>query len=137
MKREIVAAILSLMCILLVSSFNLSSGSRQTEKDQNNFQEEVTVTLKLIQVYVTDEVGNPVLDLEKSDFVLYDNGKLKTITDFEKHVLAKSDIKAKEKKAPESPHRTNRKFLILLDILQNDQVGIVQAKKAALHFINT
>jgi len=137
MRREIFAVILSFICILLLSSFHFSSGILQMEDDQETLQEEVTVTLKLIQVYVTDKEGNPVLDLEKSDFVLYDSGKLKTITDFEKHVLAKSDIEAEEKKAPDSAFRTNRKFLILLDILQNDQVGIVQSKKAALHFINT
>ena len=51
-------------------------------------QHEVTVTLKLIQVFVTDANGKPALDLERSDFVITDNGKPQTITDFEKHVLA-------------------------------------------------
>lgn len=137
MKREIFAAIPSFICLFLLSSFNLSSGILQTGIDQEALQEVVTVTLKLVQVYVTDEEGNPVLDLEKSDFVLYDNGKLKTITDFEKHVLAKTEIKTEEKEAAESLSRMNRKFLILLDILGNDQVGIIQSKEAALHFINT
>jgi VWFA-related protein len=137
MKKKRSTVILSFICLFLFSLFNLNSENLQAGKSQEALQEEVTVTLKLIQVYVTNEAGNPVLDLKKSDFVLYDNGKLKTITDFEKHVLAKTDIKAKEKKASESPFRTNRKFLILLDILQNDQVGIIQSKKAALHFINT
>lgn len=95
------------------------------------------MTLKLIQVYVMDEAGNPVLDLEKSDFVLYDNNELKNITDFEKHVLAKTEIKTEEKVAPESLSRMNRKFLILLDILGNDQVGIIQSKEAALYFIDS
>jgi VWFA-related protein len=31
----------------------------------------------------------------------------------------------------------NRKFFILLDILGNDQVGIIQSKEAATHFIDT
>lgn len=35
-------------------------------------QHEVTVTIKLIQVYVTDKEGNSVTDLEKSDFELFD-----------------------------------------------------------------
>lgn len=100
------------------------------DKDQEALQEEVTVTLKLVQVYVTDKAGNPLLDLEKSDFILYDNNELKNITDFEKHFAAK-------KETSESLSRMNRKFLIFLDILGNDQVGIIQSKKAALHFINT
>ena len=32
-------------------------------------------------------MGNPVTDLEKSDFVLYDEGELKIVTDFERHIF--------------------------------------------------
>jgi len=37
-------------------------------------QHEVKAILKLIQVYVTDNKSNPVKDLEKEDFIVYDNG---------------------------------------------------------------
>jgi VWFA-related protein len=137
MRRKSFAVILSFVCPFLFSSFNLSHEILQTEKDQGILQEEVTVTLKLVQVYVTDKAGNPVLDLEKSDFILYDNDEIKKITDFEKHILAKSEIKIEEKTAQESLFRMNRKFFILLDILANDQAGIIQSKEAAIHFIDT
>lgn len=40
-------------------------------------------------------------DLEKNDFELYDKGKLKTITDFEKHVLTVPVLKAGKEEAKE------------------------------------
>ena len=55
---------------------------------QAPLQHEVSVTLKLIQVFVTGPDGKPALDLAKSDFILTDNGKPQTITDFESHALA-------------------------------------------------
>ncbi len=123
------------VCVFLSHLHKLKSES--LEKNQENIQHEVTVTLKLIQVYVTNEEGNPVLDLEKSDFVLYDNDELQTITDFEKHVLTKKEIETEEKKVPQISSWMNRKFLILLDIMGNDETGIIQSKDVALHFIDT
>src|SRR5512137_2952193 len=54
---------------------------------QTPLQHEVTVTLKLIQVFVTAARGQPALDLSRTDFLLTDNGKPQTITDFESHIL--------------------------------------------------
>jgi hypothetical protein len=76
----------------MISYFVISMFAKISEpvletKAQVSEEHDVTVTLKLIQVYVTDKKGNPVMDLEKDDFELYDKSKLKTITDFEKHVL--------------------------------------------------
>ena len=70
--------ICTVLCALLV--FSLISGQEQEKSDP--LQHEVTVTLKLIQVYVSDRDGNPVLDLTKDDFLLYDNGRPMTVTDF-------------------------------------------------------
>jgi len=39
---------------------------------QEELQHEVTVTLKLIQVFVTDKKGNPVKDLTKEDFIVHE-----------------------------------------------------------------
>lgn len=50
-------------------------------------QHAVTVTLKLVQVYVTDKQGKPVRDLAKEDFTVTDNGRIMALTEFEKHVL--------------------------------------------------
>ncbi|MEW6455561.1 MAG: hypothetical protein AB1410_02440 [Acidobacteriota bacterium] len=83
--------------IILTELYSYSSPIQQTEKKQQTIQHEVVVTLKLVQVYVTDKKGNPVLDLKKEDFIIYDSGKKQPITEFEKHILslpsAKTEIK--------------------------------------------
>ena len=95
---------------------SLQSQTKNSIIKQESLQHEVTVTLKLIQVYVTDKKGSPVTDLNKSDFVLHDNGKLKEITDFEKHILSLPGKKAEETKpaiTPEVSSRMNRKFFLI------------------------
>ena len=62
--------------------------SNQRQEKSQELRHEVAVTLKLIQVYVTDKKGNPVLDLKKEDFIIRDNGKEKTITEFERQIWA-------------------------------------------------
>jgi VWFA-related protein len=118
----------------------VQSQTKNSKTKQETLQYEVTVTLKLIQVYVTDKKGNPVTYLKKSDFELYDNGKLKKITDFEKHILSISKEKTKKIQSnvsPEIPTSLNRKFFLFFDLAFNDAGGILKAKKAALHFIDT
>jgi hypothetical protein len=70
---------------LVMSSVPLFSGQARRKPAQEPLQHDVTVTLKLVQVFVTDPDGHPARDLDKSDFVLYDNGELQEITGFEKH----------------------------------------------------
>ena len=79
----------------MIFAFSLAYGlnisdpeSLQQKKEELALQHEVTVVLKLVQVFVVDEKGNPVTDLSIDDFILYDNQELKTITDFEKHLLS-------------------------------------------------
>jgi hypothetical protein len=85
-------------------------------------QHEVKVTLKLVQVYVTDNKGNPVKDLEKEDFIVYDNGLRQKITEFERHLLEfPAEIKEEvvETPLPSREPLLSRQFsfsLILLSI---------------------
>jgi len=113
---------------------------------QKPLQHEVSVTLKLIQVYVTDKKGKAVQDLQKSDFIVYDNGQLKDITEFEKHILAGPTAKAGPAAAtetiiptavPPQPRAMRRKFFLFVDFAFNNQRGVKKAKEAALHFIDT
>ncbi|MBU1338447.1 MAG: hypothetical protein KKD56_05210, partial [Acidobacteria bacterium] len=55
---------------------------------EKTIQHDASAVLKLIQVYVTDVNGTPIKDLKKENFILFDNGERKIITDFEKHILA-------------------------------------------------
>jgi len=137
-----------LRCILLVSFF-IFGLSFQVRSDQQKAppeipQHEVSVTLKLVQVYVTDKQGNPAVDLAKEDFTIYDNGKRKTITEFEKHILSVPPLKThvepetiEETRIPESRQILNRKFFFLFDFAYNNPRGTLKAKKAALHFLDT
>ncbi len=111
----------------------------KTKAAQEALQHEVTVTVKLVQVYVTDPKGEPARDLEMSDFILYDNGKLQTITGFEKHFLAAPEVKVEEAKL--APPRDvaslmNRKFIFLLDGERNDLAGLAMARNAAVKFMD-
>ena len=143
-KKIIFFLFLFLTLFLQPSIQVLSSGLIQVQIDQQELKHEVSVVLKLVQVYVTDKDGNPVIDLEKSDFILYENGQLKTITAFEKHFLIKPEKKTEEKIVetklpftPNIPSRMNRKFFLFLDVDRNDLKGFSKSKKMALNFIDT
>jgi len=139
MKKRIFFLYLFLTLLLLPGLQDLSSGSRQIQIDQQELKHEVSVVLKLVQVYVTDKNGNPVTDLEKSDFILYDKGKLQPITDFERHIFEPvKEIKdTKSDLAQKTSPLLNRKFFILLDYGRNGLYGINKSKNVALHFIDT
>ncbi|MGD2245629.1 MAG: VWA domain-containing protein [Candidatus Aminicenantes bacterium] len=124
-----------LLCFFCIGVTALLAGPSiygQEQKKTDPLQHEVTVTLKIIQVYVSDKDGNPVKDLTKEDFLLSDNGRLMTVTDFEVHRQALPVKKGEE----ESP-RLNRKFFLLLDAYRNDGLGLKKARTTALHFIDT
>jgi len=88
-----------LILIAFILCFTLFANPKpiQQKKSETQLQYEVTVTLKLVQVYVTYKNGNPVTDLTKNDFILYDNGKLQEITDFEKHLLIQPEKRSKKR----------------------------------------
>jgi len=150
MRKILLIPVLLLVFSTYPSLEELGTYAPQAQKKQQALQHEVTVVLKLVQVYVADNKGNPVMDLSKEDFILYDNGKLQTITDFEKHLharpyrLARPEKEAEERIAetalppsPETGSRMNRKFILLLDMDRNDAAGVGKSKKAALHFLDT
>jgi len=137
----------------IVSAFGFDAAPPKQSRNQKSFQHEVTVTLKLIQVYVTDKAGNPVTNLKMDDFEIHDRGKLKEITEFERHVLSLPDVikkpfaktalpeKTEEpKKKPEAapaPSKMNRKFILFFDFAFNNAKGVLKSKEAALHFMDT
>jgi len=114
-----------------------------------NPQHEVSVVLKLIQVYVIDKKGKPVDDLALGDFAATDNGQPVVLTEFERHALADvpagEGLSGEEVPAPQgtvSPDRgttpaQTRKFFLFFDFAFNNARGLVKAKTAALHFLAT
>ena len=134
---------LAAFLILAGPSFSPDNSSARTSQEQTQLRHEVKVTLKLVQVYVTDKKGNPVIDLEKADFLIIDEDKRQTITEFERHVLSHpsgaEDAQPEIKETPVLPAREllPRKFFLFFDFAYNNGLGIEKARKAALHFIDT
>ncbi|MFC2166276.1 VWA domain-containing protein, partial [Acidobacteriota bacterium] len=132
--------VLGIVVFFILDVYPFRPFCSQKIDDQEDIQEEVTVTLKLIQVYVTDKEGNPVTDLEMEDFELKDNGKIKSISDFERHVLSipKEEIAPQlVEKNPKAPPKLSRKFLLFFDFTFNNPGGILDARNAALHFLDS
>ena len=101
-------------------------------------QHDVSVTLKLLQVYVIDKQGKAVNDLVKEDFEIWDEGKIQKITEFEAHDLTLGIRRA----GTEAPGllpvpALNRKYFFFFDFAFNDAAGILASKKAALDFLDT
>ena len=86
--------------LVLLLGFTLNASSPQEKPGQLPLEHKVTVSLKLIQVFVMDKHGRPMTDLEKTDFEVFDDGQLKTITEFEKHA---TPAPAKAEEAPAKP----------------------------------
>jgi VWFA-related protein len=129
------------------SVFMDGSASPQGKSQQVPFQYEVSVTLKLIQVFVANSHGKPIEDLARSDFEIYDNAAPMRITEFEKHFLAVPAIRADGRESPglqkaassneSQVQKLNRKFFFIFDLQLNDLQGLAQSKKAALQFLDT
>lgn len=92
---------------------------------------EVTVTVKLVQVYVTDKGGNPASDLTADDFEIYDNNKPVPVLHFEKHFAEELAAAG----APGPRPALNRKFFLFFDLAFTDARGLMRAKNAALKFM--
>jgi VWFA-related protein len=125
---------------VLPGTTSVAKARHLTSQDIIRFQKpiehNVAVTLKLVQVYVSDKKGKAVTDLRKEDFKVTDNGSPVTITEFEKHALQPpaGPQNLLDKLAP--PVRTmTRKFFLFFDFAFNNQRGIKKSKEAARHFI--
>jgi len=136
-------AILALIC--LQAGINPPSiHAQQEQKTQQELQHEVSVVLKLIQVHVTDKKGNPITDLEPSDFVIYDNRKNQSITEFEIHLQPTISTTTEEalEETDVAPARDvagqlNRKLFFVFDLARSTVQGLSKSKDTALHFLDT
>ncbi|MDH4198317.1 MAG: VWA domain-containing protein [Candidatus Aminicenantes bacterium] len=121
--------------------------------EQKPLAHEVSVTLKLVQVYVTDKKGNPVSGLERDDFIVTDSGRAVTITDFERYVLPPPPAARPERAARPQPAEAtaapaqpgtprpakpaiSRKYILFFDFAYNNARGFKKGKEAALHFLD-
>jgi len=146
---DLLAAII-LLIGLLIAALNMPSASPQERQAPTQpLQYDISVVLKLIHVYVTDKKGNPVKDLAVNDFLITDNGLPVKVTDFERRVLAPAaDANAGAEDQPgvktelvatpvPAVPQTGRKFFFFFDFAFNNARGIVKARTAALHFLDS
>jgi len=120
----------ALAAAMLVS---LSPGIGAQAGPDKALQNQVIVTIKLVQVYVTAKGGAPVTDLTPGDFEVTDNGQVHPVTHFEKHFLNAEETPA----SPSAIPLTNRKFFLLFDFAFMDARGVLKAKNAGLQFLST
>jgi VWFA-related protein len=145
MKRILAVSAFLLLGLLLRSSPGQQSDLLQT-KGKVPLQHEVTVARKLVQVYVTDKKGNPISDLRRDEFILYDNKDEKTITEFENHTLSLPGNErrpvtpppAPAAKAPAAPEPLmSRTFFFLFDLVFADKGGFRLGRQAAIRYLET
>jgi len=136
-KRVMVLRILGLAgtVLLLLQAAGRASGQ------QKPLRHEVSVTLKLVQVYVTDKSGRPVADLTRDEFRVFDGGKRVVVTEFERHEVRSAERVAEvrpEAPVPPSPEipSVKRKFILFFDFAFNTHRGVAAAVQAALDFLD-
>ena len=140
MSKKLPFIILALLTITVVQFLYLGA---QQKRETQELQHEVTVTLKLIQVYVMDKDGNPITDLRPDEFTVFDNKQLQSITEFERYILFPlKDSKelhpeAKNIEPSDSQDKVmNRKIFLFFDLVNNNYKGFQKAQEAALHFLD-
>jgi VWFA-related protein len=99
------------------------------------FGEAVQVTVVEVPVTVVDKAGNPVRDLNKEDFELFDDGKKVPIEYFEMVDMTKVTA-AENPNAPLPPVAT-RHFILLFDVANSAPGTIARAAEAAKQFVDT
>jgi len=142
MKQKGLARERTLFLILIPALwlfFSMAQQHNQQKVSSVQLQHEVSVTVKLIQVMVTDKDGKSVIDLTAEDFEIYDNSKKMAIAHFEKHSLFSPQDKTEAVVTSPalSTRSISRKFILLFDFAYQGFTGIRKARKAALHFIDT
>ncbi len=131
--------ILFLGLAILIPGSPSSVGQTPPPAAAQNPHHDVSVTLKLIQVYVTDKKGNPAPGLTAADFEITDDGKPVSITDIEYHaaVIPGATDNTPTATTPAAPVKINRKFFLWIDFGFNDPKGARRAKAAGLHFMDS
>jgi VWFA-related protein len=138
LRRRTASRFAAAAALLLFSSFPGLFGQTAQEKP---FRHQVTVSVKLVQVYATGKGGLPVTDLTAADFEIIDNGKSYPVTHFERHFLDDAEAAAPpaaptEAAAPAAVAPMNRKFFLVFDFAFMDPKALLRAKSAAFKFLD-
>jgi VWFA-related protein len=135
-RGPVLIAALAFSLILASASSGAAGPSGQASPPQKPLQHEVTVSVKLVQVYVTGKGGAPVSDLTAADFTVIDNGRSYPVTHFEKHFLETGEPVVAAPVSPGIEAPLNRKFFLVFDFAFMDPKAMLRAKSAALKFLD-
>ena len=135
--------VIMIIYLAIFSQFATGSGQDNAIKLPALQSYNIEVNIKLIKVRVTDRKGNNIDDLAKSDFVIIDNGKSQTITEFEVHRItaptqeANSNTRKSVTLGISSSPLMGRKIFLVFDFAFSTPSGVARAQEAALNFIDT
>ncbi len=110
----------------------------------------MSVSLKLIRVFVTDAAGRPATNLRAEDFRILDNGTPQRIQALEAYVDAPAPGRAPAARidgtdasatpaaapTPASLPAAPQMFIFLIDAANNDGQGLSMASRAAIRFLD-
>ena len=119
-----------LVAALVLAGLSLQTGAQETSRP---LRQDVTVTVKLIQAYVTGRDGKAVTDLTAGDFEVTDNGKPVQLTHFERHIVGGDEVSPA---VPAKATSFNRKFFLFFDFAFSDHRSALKARDAGLKFID-
>jgi VWFA-related protein len=117
--------------------------AQQEGTRQRPLRHDAAAIVKLVPVRVLGPDGRPIPDLRKEDFSLYEDGQLKTITEFEVHAMTDAGMVVTPEPSPAAEAvirrggAMSRKIFFFLDQQASDQAGKAKAKAAALRFLET
>ena len=141
MRRSTRIHTFTLVLVGVLSVFLFSGQTKKDRQEQRTPQYDAAAVVKLVTVRVLDKDGRPVTNLQKEDFILSDNGKKKDITEFEVHTMSEAGVEERPSDQVSDlagvTKGMNRRLFIFLDIQGADVNGMVNAKQAALHFVDT
>jgi VWFA-related protein len=141
MARRIARVLVFGAAILAAGS--AGAGSQDRPPQGMPLRHETAAVVKLVPVRVLGEDGRPVLGLTKEDFKLYEDGKLRKITEFEAHSLTAGGMIGEPRLPPAAEEESraagvmNRKIFLFLDFQGTDRAGRAKAFRAALRFLET
>lgn len=95
-------------------------------------KETISVHLVEVPVTVVDRDGNPVRNLKKENFEIYDQGKKQPMSTFDVIDFASPEVM--KAASPLNP-AARRSFLLLFDVSYTSPLGRTKAQQAAMEFI--
>ena len=101
------------------------------------FEDTSRVVAVEVPVHVTDRQGDPIRDLEASDFVVYDDRVAQELTDFEIVDLDQLEVRSFEaRRAREQlPAAGRRHILLLFDLAFSPPGALLRAREAARRWV--